>query len=59
MANYGDSAVTIPVGQITPELERLLQVTRESLELAIHQLRVGNRLGDVCSTVQEHVEKQG
>jgi methionyl aminopeptidase len=56
---YGDSAVTIPVGPISPDLERLLRVTRESLDLAIHQVRVGNRLGDVCSAVQKHVEAHG
>ncbi len=56
---YGDSAVTIPVGTVSPEVERLLQVTRESLELAIDKVRPGNRLFDVCGTVQQHVESSG
>jgi methionyl aminopeptidase len=56
---YGDSAVTVPVGEITPGTERLLQVTRESLELAIEQARPGNRLFDICGTVQKHVEANG
>ncbi len=56
---FGDSAVTIPVGQISPELERLLRVTQESLALGIEQARMGNRLGDVCAAVQTHVEAHG
>jgi methionyl aminopeptidase len=56
---YGDSAVTIPVGKISPEAERLLRVTRESLELAIDKVRPGNRLFDICGTVQQHVESSG
>lgn len=56
---YGDSAVTVPVGEIAPEVEKLLQVTQESLELAIGKMRPGNRLFDVCGTVQRHVESNG
>jgi methionyl aminopeptidase len=56
---YGDSAVTIPVGTVPPEVERLLQVTRESLDLAIEKVRPGNRLFDICSTVQKYVESNG
>ena len=41
---YADAAVTVPVGEISPELKKLLQVTRESLDLAIDKVRVGNRL---------------
>src|SRR5215471_2894496 len=43
---YGDSAVTVPVGQITPQMQQLLEVTRESLDRAIDKMRPGNRLGD-------------
>ncbi len=56
---YGDSAITLPVGEIAHGTERLLAVTAESLELAIEQVRPGNRLFDVCSTVQKHVESNG
>jgi methionyl aminopeptidase len=56
---YGDSAITVPVGEIPPETERLLRVTRESLELAIDKVRPGNRLLDICGAVQEHVEENG
>ena len=54
---YGDAAVTIPVGAISPEAQMLLDVTRESLKLAISQVRVGNRVSDISSAVQEYVEK--
>jgi len=56
---YGDSAVTVPVGEIAPEVERLLEVTRQALELAIEKVRPGNRLADVCGAVQQHVEGNG
>jgi methionyl aminopeptidase len=56
---FGDSAVTVPVGNIKPELKRLLDVTRESLDLAIDKMRPGNRLGDVGHAVQSWVEQHG
>jgi len=56
---YGDAALTVPVGKIAPEREKLLRVTRESLERAIEKVRAGNRLGDVSSAVQQWVEKNG
>lgn len=56
---YGDSATTIPVGRISKETERLLQVTRESLNLAVDQMIEGHRLFDVSGAVQRHVEGNG
>ena len=56
---YGDSAVTVPIGEVSEETEKLLQVTSESLELAIDQVRPGNRLFDICGTVEKHVESNG
>ena len=56
---YGDSAITVPVGEISESTQRLLRVTQESLQLAIDQARLGNRLGDICSTVQRYVERNG
>ncbi len=56
---YGDAALTVPVGKIAPEREKLLRVTRESLERAIEKVRAGNRLGDVSAAVQQWVEKNG
>ncbi|MCX6587384.1 MAG: type I methionyl aminopeptidase [Acidobacteria bacterium] len=56
---YGDSAITVGVGDISPQLCKLLAVTQESLERAIEKVRPGNRLFDICSTVQKHVESNG
>jgi len=55
----GDSAITVPVGDIRDELKKLLEATRDSLFAAIAKCRVGNRLGDVCNAVQSHVEPLG
>src|SRR5579859_5984555 len=52
---YGNSAMTVPVGAISESLQRLLRVTEESLQLAIDKARVGNRLGDISSAVEQHV----
>ena len=56
---YSDSAVTVPVGRIRPELQRLLQVTEESLYAAIERVRLGAHLGDVSAAVQQYVEPYG
>jgi methionyl aminopeptidase len=56
---YGDSALTVPVGQISEATQRLLRITEEALELAIDKVRLGNRLGDISATVQQYVEKNG
>jgi methionyl aminopeptidase len=56
---YGDSALTVPVGEVNDSVKRLLAVTAESLELAIDRVRSGNRLFDVCGTVEKHVVSQG
>jgi methionyl aminopeptidase len=56
---YGDSAVTVPVGRISVEAERLLRVTRECLERAIAVTRDGARLADISGAVQEHAEAHG
>src|SRR5437879_7088791 len=56
---YADAAVTVPVGAIRPELEKLLRVTRESLDHAIEKMRQGNRLSDGSAAVQTWVEEQG
>ena len=55
---YADAAVTVPVGEISPELKRLLQVTRESLDMAIDKVRVGNRLTDISAAVQDWAERK-
>ena len=56
---YGDSAITVAVGEISEEAQRLMEVTRESLELAIDKARPGNRLFDICGTVERHVTANG
>jgi len=55
----GDSAYTHPVGKISPEAQQLLDVTRVSLEKATERCYAGNRLGDLGSAVQHHVESHG
>ncbi len=55
----GDNAITVGVGQIRPELSRLLKVTQEALVLGIAQARVGNRIGDISHAIQSHCEKHG
>lgn len=56
---YGDSAVTVAVGHIQNETEKLVQVTEEALYLGIKQAVVGNRLTDISHAVQRHVESAG
>ena len=56
---YGDSAVTVAVGEVNASVKRLLKVTEESLELAIERIRAGNRLFDVCGAVEKFVESNG
>lgn len=56
---YGDSAITVAVGEIKPETERLLEVTKASLEAAIAVVKPGATLGDVGWAVQKVVEDAG
>ena len=55
----GDTAMTLPVGDITDELKQLIRVTEECLEFGIQAARVGNRVGDIGWAVQQHAEKYG
>ncbi|MDX6768682.1 MAG: type I methionyl aminopeptidase [Elusimicrobiota bacterium] len=56
---FGDSAVTIGVGKISPEAERLIRVTRESLEKGIAAATADARVGDIGAAVQAHAEAAG
>jgi methionyl aminopeptidase len=56
---FGDSAVTVPVGEVSESTRKLLKVTQEALELAIDKVRPGNRLFDICGTVERHVVNNG
>ena len=54
-----DAARTFPIGPVGPVAQKLLQVTEESLQLAVPECRPGNRLGDVGAAIQDHVEAAG
>jgi len=56
---YADCAFTLPVGDVPSNVQQLLDVTRESLDLAIAQCLPGGRLSDVSHVVQRHVEAHG
>ncbi len=56
---YGDAAVTVPVGEISPAARRLLRVTEEALYRGISAVRAGNRIGDISAAIQGHVEAAG
>ena len=56
---YTDSAVTVPIGEVEPEAQRLLDVTRDALEAGIAAARPGNHTGDIGAAVQAVVEAAG
>jgi len=56
---YGDVAYTFEVGEVKPEVKKLLDVTKECLSKAIDVAVAGNRIGDIGYAVQEHAEKNG
>ncbi|MEJ7693466.1 type I methionyl aminopeptidase [Daejeonella sp.] len=56
---FGDSAYTFPIGNVEPETLKLLQVTKECLNLAVEKAVTGMRVGDLGYAVQEHAEKNG
>ncbi len=55
----GDTAMTLPVGEVADELKQLIRVTEECLALGIEQSRVNNRVGDIGWAIQDHAEKYG
>ena len=56
---HGDSAVTVPVGEIRPEIRELLDVTADSLNRGIDAMQVGKRLSDIGHAVQKRAEAAG
>jgi methionyl aminopeptidase len=56
---YGDAALTVAVGTIATEKQKLLEVTEKSLHLGIENAKSGNRVHDISSAVQEYVEQNG
>jgi len=55
----GDTATTVPVGEVDEQALKLIRITEECLELAIEQCRAGNHLGDIGWAVQQHAENNG
>jgi methionyl aminopeptidase len=56
---HGDAAVTVAVGHTTPEMERLMKVTQDSLYAGIEQVAPGKRIGDVSAAIQRYAEEHG
>ena len=56
---YGDHAYTFPIGEIAPEVEKLLKITKESLYVGIRELKLGKRVGDVGYAIQKYCEAHG
>lgn len=56
---YGDSAITVAVGDVPDDIIRLLEATRASLYMGIEQVRIGNRVSDISRAIQNHAEAQG
>jgi methionyl aminopeptidase len=52
-----DSAITVPVGKVKPEVQRLLAATKQALELGIAQVRPGARVGDISAAVQARLDQ--
>lgn len=56
---YGDHAYTFEVGEVSPEVKKLLEVTKKSLYVGIREFKVGNRVGDVGYAIQKFTEDHG
>lgn len=56
---HSDMAVTVPVGKVSPEAQRLIRVTKKALKRGIKKARPGNTFGDIGNTIQRYVEGQG
>ena len=56
---WADAGLTVGVGKISPQAQRLMDATRESLSIGIERARVGNRIGDISAAVQTHIEQAG
>lgn len=56
---YTDMAVTVPVGKISTETQKLIDATKQALELGLEQVKPGNHIGDIGFAIQQYVKKQG
>jgi methionyl aminopeptidase len=54
---YTDTAITVPVGKVNKEVEKLLDVTQKALQAGIDQARPGNRVGDIGAAIEAHANK--
>lgn len=56
---YGDAAITVPVGRVSPAIEHLLAITKEALYAGINEVKPGKHLSDISHAIQNHAETQG
>ena len=56
---YGDHAYSFEIGEVAPEVKKLLKVTKESLYVGIREFKIGNRVEDVGSAIQKYCEANG
>ena len=56
---HTDMAITVPVGQVTSETQRLIRITKKALKRGIKKVKIGNTFGDIGNTIQRYVESQG
>jgi len=56
---HTDMAITVGVGKISPEIQRLIRVTKKALKMGIKKVKIGNTFGDIGNTIQRYVESQG
>lgn len=56
---HTDMAVTIPVGEVPPEIKRLIKITKKALKRGIKKARAGNTIGDIGNTIERYVKSQG
>ena len=56
---HSDMAITLPVGKISLEVQKLIKVTKESLEIGIKEAKIGRTFGDIGSAIQKYVESRG
>lgn len=54
---YTDSAITVPIGEISPEVKKLLEATKKALELAINECRIGKTIGDIGYVIVDQARK--
>lgn len=56
---YADTALTVPIGEVSPEARKLMEVTQQALYVGIEQARVGKRTGDIGAAIQRFAERHG